>query len=250
MLFVEACSKNFLCCFESTALCVFALRCVWCTLVKCGLVCKRAEPPSQPCTIAQMQQCTLVTLCWVHQHWTKQRKSNVNMIRTQWTGKNVQIKSDGRLEQKWALEDRWCWEGWVGGWWARAQGGLGRSAPPPADASQSASSRPSPKTKMREIVHLQVGFCPFTYIFAYFYLLYLHCFITSKTWNATSSSLSAILLYHLMYHDAFCCQTKTLNSPKCSKSILTIIWTSGGPVWQSDWGQVLGDHLRWTRKDS
>ena len=66
---------------------------------------------------------------------------------------------------------------------ARAQGGLGRSAPPPADASQSASSRPSPKTKMREIVHLQVGFSPFTYIFTYFYLLYLHCFITSKTWN-------------------------------------------------------------------
>ena len=95
----------------------------------------------------------------------------INMIRTQWTEKNVQqIKSDGRLEQKWALEDRWCWEGWVGGWWARAQGGLGRSAPPPADASQSASSRPSPKTKMREIVHLQVGFCS---LYLHFYLLLL-----------------------------------------------------------------------------
>lgn len=64
-------------------------------------------------------------------------------------------------------------------------------------------------------------------LYLHFYLLLLTLLTLfhyiKKTWNATSSSLSAILLYHLMYHDAFCCQTKTLNSPKCSKSILTII---------------------------
>ena len=65
------------------------------------------------------------------------------------------------------MEDRWWW--WWVGWWRGARPSIGQVGPPPKPASQSASSRPSPKTNMREIVHLQV---PTTQSFTVHFILF------------------------------------------------------------------------------
>ena len=70
----------------------------------------------------------------------------------------------------------------------------------------------------------------------------LPCLITSKNWVKASSCLSAIINLDF---NLYLSSSVWLNpaTPLKAATQSWQKWTSGGPVRQPDWGQVLGDHL-------